>query len=200
MLLHTCCATCALPIIDSSTSLTINPERSRRIEYLLTQEKVKDITLYFYNPNIYPKEEYNKRLKDVEKIAKIYKLKLIIGKYEHGKWLEYIKKSLFQPPEKYLENSERCLSCFRFRLEETVKFTKKNNFDEFATTLSINRFKNINYINQYAKELAKEHQLVYKVFNLDVNKAYVASLELTRKYNLYRQKYCGCEFSTKHVL
>ena len=179
MLLHTCCAVCALPII----------------EYLLKKEKAKDITLYFYNPNIYPRGEYEKRLKDVEKISEIYRLKLIIGKYEHSKWLDYIKKSLSQAPEKYPENSERCLSCFRFRLEETVEFAKKNNFDEFATTLSINRFKNVEYINQYAKKLAKKYQLIYKTFDLDPNKAYKLGLELTKKYNLYRQKYCGCEFS-----
>ncbi len=179
MLLHTCCAVCALPII----------------EYLLKEEKVKDITLYFYNPNIYPEEEYKKRLKDVEKISKIYKLKLLVGIYEHNRWLDYVKKSLPQPPEKYSENSERCLSCFRFRLEKTAEFVRKNNFDEFGTTLSINRFKNVDYINQYVKKLAKRHQLVYKVFNSDLNKAYELGLQLTKKYNLYRQKYCGCKFS-----
>ncbi len=179
MLLHTCCATCALPII----------------EYLLTEEKVGDITLYFYNPNIYPEEEYNKRLKDVEKIAKIYKLKFVNENYFYDEWLKYIKKSLPQSPEKYLENSDRCLSCFHFRLEKTIEFAKKNNFDEFATTLSVNRFKNIDYINQYAKKLAKKYQLVYKAFDLNPNKAYKLGLKLTKKYNLYRQKYCGCEFS-----
>jgi len=179
MLLHTCCAACALPII----------------EYLLTEKKVKDLTLYFYNPNIYPEEEYKKRLKDVEKIAKIYKLKLIKGVYEHNRWLDYIKKSLPKSPEKYLENSERCLSCFRFRLEETAEFAKRNNFDEFGSTLSINRFKNVNFINQYAQKLAKKYQLTYKVLNISPNKAYNLGLELSKKHNLYRQKYCGCEFS-----
>lgn len=179
MLLHTCCAVCALPII----------------KHLLKEEKVKNITLYFYNSNIYPEEECNKRLKDVEKIAKIYKLKLIVGKYEHNKWLNYIKKSLPQSPEKYLENSERCLSCFRFRLEETMKFVKKNNFDEFATTLSVNRFKNTEFINNYGESLAKKHKIKYKEFDIDFNKAYKLGLKLSKKYNLYRQKYCGCEFS-----
>ncbi len=179
MLLHTCCAACALPII----------------EYLLKEEKVKDITLYFYNPNIYPEEEYKKRLKDVKKVAKIYKLKLIVGKYEHNKWLDYVKKSLPQSPEFYSENSERCLNCFRFRLEETVKFAKKNNFDKFTTTLSVNRFKNVNFINQYSEKLAKKYQLTYKALNISPNKAYNIGLELSKKYNLYRQKYCGCEFS-----
>lgn len=184
MLLHTCCAVCALPII----------------EYLLIKEKVKDITLYFYNPNIYPEKEYNKRLKDVEKIPKIYKLKLIAGKYEHSKWLDYIKKSLPKPPEKYLENSDRCLSCFRFRLEETVGFAQKNNFNEFGTTLSVNRFKNTEFINKYGKFLANKYKIKYKEFNIDFNKAYGLGLKLSKKHNLYRQKYCGCEFSIKPVL
>jgi len=182
MFLHTCCAVCALPII----------------EYLL-KEKVKNITLYFYNPNIYPEEEYNKRLKDVEKISKIYKLKLTIGKYEHSKWLDYIKKSLPKSPEKYLENSDRCLSCFRFRLEETVKFAQKNNFDEFATTLSVNRFKNTEFINKCGKSLANKYKIKYKEFNIDFNKAYEIGLKLSKKHNLYRQKYCGCEFSIKSI-
>jgi len=179
MFLHTCCAPCALPII----------------EYLLIEKKAKDLTLYFYNPNIYPEEEYDQRLKDVEKIAKIYKLKLIKGVYEHNKWLEYLKKSLPHSLESYSENNERCLNCFCFRLEETVKFAKRNNFNEFSTTLSINRFKNVNFINQYAKKLTKRYQLTYKILNIDPNQAYKIGLDLSKKHNLYRQKYCGCEFS-----
>jgi len=179
MLLHTCCATCALPII----------------EYLLTEKKVKDITLYFYNPNIYPKEEYNKRLKDVEKIAKIYKLEFVDEGYAHNKWLDYIKKSLPQSPERYLENSDRCLTCFRFRLEKTAEFAKKNNFDEFGTTLSVNRFKNTEFINKYGKFLANKYKIKYKELDIDFNKAYELGLKLSKKYNFYQQKYCGCEFS-----
>ncbi len=179
MLLHTCCAVCVLPII----------------EYLLKERRVKDITLYFYNPNIYPKEEYDKRLKDVEKIAKIYKLKFVNGGYKYNEWLDCIKKSLPQLPEEYLENSDRCLSCFCFRLEKTVEFAKKNNFNEFNTTLSVNRFKNVDYINQYAKKLAKRDQLTYKTLKIDPRQAYKDGLGLSKKHNLYRQKYCGCEFS-----
>jgi len=80
-------------------------------------------------------------------------------------------------------------------LEETVKFAKKNNFDKFTTTLSVNRFKNVNFINQYSEKLAKKYQLTYKALNISPNKAYNIGLELSKKYNLYRQKYCGCEFS-----
>ncbi len=180
MLLQTCCAVCALPII----------------EYLLKEGRAKDITLYFYNPNIYPEEEYIKRLKDVEKISKIYKLKFINGNYTHDKWLEYIKKSLPKPPEKYPENSDRCLSCFRFRLEETVEFAQKNNFNEFSTTLSVNRFKNTEFIDKYGKFLSNKYKIKYKKFNIiDFNEAYELGLKLSKKYHLYRQRYCGCEFS-----
>ena len=179
MLLHTCCAACALPII----------------ECLLKEEKVKDITLYFYNPNIYPEEEYKKRLKDVEKIAKIYKLKLIVGKYEHNKWLEYLKKSLPHPLESYPENNERCLNCFCFRLDKTAEFVKNNNFNEFSTTLSVNRFKDTNFMNNYGQRLAKENNLNYVILDLDPYKAHQKKRELVKKHNLYSQKYCGCEFS-----
>ena len=179
MLLHTCCAPCALPII----------------KYLLEINRKGGIVLYFYNPNIFPEGEYKKRLKDVEKIAKIYKLKLIVGKYEHSKWLDYVKESLSRLPDEYPENSERCLNCFHFRLEEIAEFAKKNNFDEFGSTLSINRFKNTEFISNYGKSLAKKHQIKYKEFSLDANKVYKMGLELSKKHNLYRQKYCGCEFS-----
>jgi len=120
---------------------------------------------------------------------------LIVGKYEHNKWLEYLKKSLPKPPEKYLENSDRCLSCFRFRLEKTVEFTKKNNFDEFATTLSVNRFKNTEFINKYGESLSNKYKIKYKKFNIDFNEAYEIGLKLSKKHDIYRQRYCGCEFS-----
>lgn len=220
MLLHTCCAPCALPIIDGSTSLTINPEYSRRIDdltsltmastelsrmsnpeptrrikYLLKEKKVKNLTLYFYNPNIYPEKEYQKRLEEVKKISKIYNLELIIGEYEHNKWLNYLKQSLPNPLESYSENEERCLNCFRFRLDKTAEFAKNNNFNEFSTTLSVNRFKNTKFMNNYGEKLAKEYNLDYVILDLDPYEAHKKEQELAKKYNLYSQKYCGCEFS-----
>jgi len=179
MILHLCCAPCALPII----------------EHLLIEQKVKDITLYFYNPNIFPKQEYQKRLKDVEKIAKIYKLKLIKGLYEHDKWLDYIKKLLPKSPEKYPENSERCLKCFEFRLENTAQCARKMKFKEFGATLSVSLYKNTRQIKRIGKQLARKYGLIYRPFNLNPKKAYQASLKISKNQNLYRQKYCGCEFS-----
>jgi epoxyqueuosine reductase len=179
MLLHVCCAPCALPIL----------------EHLLKEKKTKNITLYFYNPNIYPEEEYIKRLKEVKKISKIYNLKLIIGKYEHDKWLEYLKKSLPHPLESYPENNERCLNCFSFRLDKTAKFAKDNNFNEFTTTLSVNRFKDTKFMNNYGQRIAKEYGLNYLTLDLNSYQAHQKEQELVKKYNLYSQKYCGCEFS-----
>ncbi|MDD5760587.1 MAG: epoxyqueuosine reductase QueH [Candidatus Pacebacteria bacterium] len=179
MLLHTCCAPCALPII----------------EYLLEDKKVKNLTLYFYNPNIYPQQEYQKRLKQAEKIAKIYNLELKVGDYERNKWLNYLEKSLPNSLESYAENEERCLACFRFRLDKTAEFAKNNNFNEFTTTLSVNRFKDTAFINNYGKKLAKKNGLNYAILNLDPYKAHKKEQELVKIYNLYSQKYCGCEFS-----
>jgi hypothetical protein len=195
MLLHTCCAPCALPIIDGSTLLTINPERRRRIEYLSKEKRIKDIVLYFYNPNIYPEKEYQTRLEEVKKISKIYNLKLIIGEYEHNKWLTYLRKALSHPLDSYPENSERCLNCFCFRLEKTAAFAKENNFNSFTTTLSVNRFKDTKFINNYGQRLAKKYALDYLILDIDPYQAHKKEQELVKKYNLYSQKYCGCEFS-----
>ena len=179
LLLHTCCAPCALPIL----------------EYLIKEKKTKDIVLYFYNPNIFPEQEYIKRLKEVKKISKIYNLKLIISKYEHQKWLDYLYQSLYHPLESYPENNERCLKCFTFRINQTVKYAKENNICDFATTLSVNRFKDTKFINSYSSKKAKELNLNYIKFNLEPFKAHQLEVELVKKYNLYSQKYCGCEFS-----
>ena len=179
ILLHTCCAPCTLPIL----------------EYFLKDEKTKNITLYFYNPNIYPEKEYKKRLEEVKKISKIYNLKLIIGEYDHDKWLTYLKQSLPNSLASYPENNERCLSCFSFRLDKTAKFAKDNNFKNFTTTLSINRFKDTKFMNNYAQKLAKQYDLNYIFLNIDSFKAHQKEKELVKKYNLYSQKYCGCEFS-----
>lgn len=178
LLLHTCCAPCALPILD----------------YLIKHE-ITDIVLYYYNPNIYPKAEYSRRLEEVKKIAKIYKLGIIEGEYCHKKWLRYITESLPQPPANYPENSQRCLVCFSFRLKNTAKLAWQKNFSEFATTLSVNRFKDTEFIDDLGEKLAVKYGIKYRKFFLDPNQAYQVGLQLSRKYNIYRQKYCGCEFS-----
>jgi len=181
MLLHICCAPCVLPIV----------------EHLLFNLKIKpeDLVLYFYNPNIFPEKEYKKRLAEVEKMACLYHLKLYQEKYNHQKWLYFLKQNLDKPLEEYPENSFRCLECFKFRLNQTALFVKTHGFKEFATTLSVSRYKDVKFINQYAESLAKKVGLEYKTFSLDPKKTHQKGIDLSKKYGVYRQKYCGCEFS-----
>ncbi|PJC00912.1 recombinase [bacterium (Candidatus Moisslbacteria) CG_4_9_14_0_8_um_filter_36_20] len=178
LFLHVCCAPCALPIV----------------------EKNKDLILYFFNPNIYPEEEYSKRLKELEKVALILNLKIHPGEYNHSQWLSFIKKELPGKPQDYKENKERCLVCFKFRLEQTALFAKTHGFNEFATTLSLSRYKDVKFINEYGGLLAKKYGLRYKTFSFDLEKNHQRSLELSKKLNLYRQKYCGCEFSNPNKM
>jgi predicted adenine nucleotide alpha hydrolase (AANH) superfamily ATPase len=181
MLLHICCAPCGLPIID----------------YLIHDLKVgaEDLALYFYNPNLYPPGEYLKRLREVEKIAKIYNLTLIEGKYDSKDWLIYLKRNLVKEPECYFENEERCKECLAFRLNNLALKAKELGYNKIATTLSLNRYKDTEFVNDWSSKLADKMGLHYETFPLDKNQAYSKGLELTKKYGIYRQKYCGCEYS-----
>lgn len=180
MLLNVCCAPCCLPII----------------EYLLDPVVGdKPFSLFFYGPNIYPEDEYGRRLEAVRQVAAIYKLTLFEGEYKHGNWLAYVKSKLAEPPENYQENGERCLRCFEFRLEETAKFAKSKGFDSYAATLSVSRFKDVFYINQYGRLMADKYGLDYRTFALNPELSHKRGLDLSRQLGSYRQKYCGCEFS-----
>lgn len=174
MLLNVCCAPCALPIISA--------------------EKAE---LFFYNPNIFPREEYDKRLGEVRKIAALFDLRLQEGDYDHREWLEYLKNNLPEPLDSYPENSQRCQICFEYRLRKTAQTANKHNFSSFGTTLSVNRYKETDFINMLGQEIGKCLRINYFQPDLDKEKAYQLGRELSRKYNVYRQKYCGCEFSLK---
>ncbi len=178
LILHTCCAPCALPIID-----------------FFLHKTPKKIILYWENSNIFPFEEYQRRLQEVQKIAKIYHLQLYQGEYRHQEWLSYIKNHLSHPPAFYKENGERCLYCFRFRLEKVVNFCVKNQYKEWTTTLSVNRWKNTNFINSLGRELSVKYKLHYFNIPLEPKSAYQRGVKLSHQYQIYRQKYCGCEFS-----
>ena len=181
MLLHCCCAVCFLQVID-----------------YLKENKKEDLVLFFSNSNIFPKQEYQKRLNELKKVAAFYKLEVFEDDYQHLNWLTYLKNNLEKPLNSYSENSERCLKCFEYRLKRVVEYAVKNKFSEFATTLSVNRFKDVNFINNFSLKLAKENNLTYVPLIIDPFKAYERGLVLSKKLNIYRQKYCGCEFSLKN--
>ena len=173
LLLNVCCAPCALPLIEAA----------------------QKPALFFYGPNICPREEYDKRLKETEKVAGLYGLDFLTGEYDHEAWLENIERLLPNRPETYQEGGARCQACFKYRLAGTARYANAQGFKRFATTLSVSRFKDVGFINRYGAELAEQLGLEYVSFPIDAGEAHRKGLELSRQHGIYRQKYCGCEFS-----
>ena len=167
ILLHVCCAPCS----------------TQSIEEL---KKDYDVTLFFYNPNIHPKEEYEKRLNEAKKISKILGLPLIEGEYDKDAWLEAVKGFENEP-----ENGKRCAICYEFRLKKSSE--KAKDFDFFTTTLTISPHKNSEVINEIGSKI--NHKFLKK--NFKKKDGFRKSIELSKKHNLYRQDYCGCIYSLK---
>lgn len=174
LLLHACCAPC------STASL----------EYLV---KYFDITLFFYNPNISSAEEFQKRLCELERFVKeapfASGIKVISPKYNHGEFL-----SAAAGLENAKEGGARCEKCFELRLNETARQAEKLGFEYFSTTLTISPLKNAEKIN-LCGEAAVVGNVIYLPTDLKKRERYKRSIELSREYGLYRQSFCGCEFS-----
>ena len=174
LLLHACCAPC------STASL----------EYLV---KYFDITLFFYNPNISSYEEFNKRLLELERFTRTSSfakdIKIISPEYNHREFLN-IAAGL----EDAKEGGERCEKCFRLRLNKTARQAAELGFEYFATTLTISPLKNAEKIN-LCGEAAVVGNVLYLPTDLKKRERYKRSIELSKEYGLYRQSFCGCEFS-----
>ena len=177
LLLHSCCAPCS----------------SYVLEYLTNYFQ---ITILFYNPNISSEKEYLKRLNELKKLVEELphsnKIEIIEGRYEPKEFLE-ISKGL----EDLKEGGERCFKCYRLRQEEAAKYAKENNYDYFTTTLSISPHKNSNKLNEIGKELSEIYQVNYLYADFKKKGGYQRSIELSKKYDLYRQDYCGCIYSKR---
>lgn len=161
-----------------------------------------DVTIYFNNSNIYPEEEYNLRLQELKKyIAHLkrdynYDIKIIVPTYNEE---EYIKR--LAPVAHLPEFSERCFLCYRLRMEEAYDYAEKNNYDYFTTVMTISSQKNAQKINEIGQELETRH-LHCRYFYSDFKKKKGSDYgrELTNKYGLYRQSYCGCRYSYAEYL
>lgn len=180
ILLHSCCAPCSTAVIER-----------------LKEEF--DIVIIYYNPNIYPEEEYIKRkneeikyINHLNEIDKEHSISMLDCDYESEKFYAVTKGF-----ENEREGGARCAICFKLRLEETAKRAKELGFDLFGTTLTVSPHKNAELINSIGLGIEKEIGVKFLVSNFKKNNGYKRSVELSKENNIYRQNYCGCEFALK---
>ncbi len=173
LLLHCCCAPCS-----SYSFLYLEPKFH--------------ITAYFYNPNIMLKEEHDKRLYELKRLIKEMNLDIeVIEEYDDD-FINLVKGLENEP-----ERGKRCTICYELRLRKCAEQAKKQGFDLFSTTLSISPYKDAKRLNEIGYNLEKEIGVEYLYLDLKKNDGYKKSIELSKKYNLYRQNYCGCIYSMK---
>lgn len=177
LLLQVCCAPC------SSSVLT------RLREYF-------DIDIYYYNPNIYPISELNKRVETVKKLVNDMELdsKVIFPENDPKDFYSYVDKR-----NEDHEGGESCYKCYELRLKKACQYAKENSYDYFTTTLSISPYKNSAWLNEIGKNLEDEFGIKYLYSDFKKKNGYKDSIDLSKKYNLYRQDYCGCIFSFREM-
>ena len=148
----------------------------------------------FYNPNIDEKEEYDKRALELKRLVSTvnYKNKVDVVILDHDPSEFY---QVVEGLENELEGGPRCFKCYRLRMEKAAKYAKENNFDYFTTTLSISPYKNSSKLNEIGSILEKEYGIKYLYSDFKKKNGYKRSIELSKKYSLYRQNFCGCKFS-----
>lgn len=175
LLLHSCCAPCS----------------SYVLEYL---SEYFEITVFYYNPNIAPQEEYEARVQEQQKLIRALPAQnpiyLEAGPYEPEKFY-HMAKGLEREPE----GGKRCEGCFRLRLEETARRAKEGGYDFFATTLTISPLKNAILLNDIGELLASFYEVNHLPSDFKKKNGYKRSVELSGVYDLYRQNYCGCIYS-----
>ena len=173
LLLHSCCAPCS----------------SYCLEYF-------KITVLYYNPNLYPAEEYERRVFEQRKLIAALPAKNKISLVEmKGEPEEFY--SAVRGLEQIKEGGERCFACFRLRLERAAKYAKENGFDFFTTTLTISPLKNAAKLNEIGEEAGEKFGVRHLPSDFKKKNGYKRSVELSKIYGLYRQDYCGCVFSKR---
>lgn len=157
----------------------------------ILKEKYR-LYLYFYNPNIYPHSEYVKRLEETRRVAKRLGIPLIVGGSNYQNWLQKIKGHETEP-----EKGGRCMICYRDRLAATAKKAKQLGFDYFSSTLSISPHKLYPAISQIGNEVSLQYGIKFHDQDFKKNDGFNKSVCISKELNLYRQDYCGCEFSIR---
>ena len=177
VLLHVCCGPCSSAVL----------------EYLT---RYFELTLLWYNPNIYPEAEFEKRyatlLKLIDDMGLSDRVSVLREEYRSGEYYERVRGLEAEP-----EGGQRCTECFRLRLEEAAKIAAARGFDYFCTTLTLSRHKDAVRINALAEEIAAHEGVKWLPSEFKKRDGENRSIELCEKYNVYRQLYCGCEYSLK---
>lgn len=175
LLLQCCCAPCSSAVLERL-------------------KKHFNLKLYFYNPNIYPEEEYNKRFAQLEKLLEKTeypnRIETVVARYNQNEFFEAVKGL-----ENEKEGGKRCTQCFILRLEETAKKAKEIGADYFCTTLTVSPHKNSELLNQIGIKTGEKYGVKFLQSDFKKKEGYKRSTELSKEYDLYRQNYCGCKFS-----
>ena len=178
LLLHSCCGPCSSYVISYLTNYF-------------------DITILYYNPNIYPYDEYLKRkqeqIKLINEIDCSNNLDIMDCDYDNDLYEKCIIGLENEP-----ERGNRCMVCYNLRMEKTAKMAKECNYDYFCTTLSVSPYKNSECINKIGEKLQNKYNINWLYSDFKKKDGYKQSILLSKKYNLYRQDYCGCIYSKPH--
>ena len=150
------------------------------------------VVVYFYNPNIYPEEEYKRRLEAERTLCVHFGCELIEGKYEPEVYYEYVKGFENEP-----EKGARCEKCFELRIENTAKKATELCIEEFTTSIVISPHKNFDKISKIGEIIANKYNLKYTSINFRKNDGFLKTNQISKSLNLYRQNYCGCKFALK---
>jgi predicted adenine nucleotide alpha hydrolase (AANH) superfamily ATPase len=177
LFLHSCCAPCSSYVLEYLTNYF-------------------EITIFYYNPNIYPEVEYTRRVEEqknlIEAMQLNSKVSFLQGDYDPQQYYNTIKGLEAEP-----EGGDRCFLCYELRLQKAAQLAKEQDFDYFTTTLSISPHKNADKLNEIGERLAKTYGVHYLPSDFKKKNGYKRSIELSREYDLYRQDYCGCVYSRR---
>lgn len=175
MLLHICCAPCSTHVIE-----VLKPDY--------------ELAGFFYNPNIHPRSQYKLRLEEMIRYAKIAGIDLAVGEYDVKRWFEMVKGLEDEP-----EGGRRCWICYEMRLERTAQYAAEHGFEIITTTLSISPHKRTDVINEIGVQVAERYGVEFLQADFKKKGGFQRSVILSKRYNLYRQDYCGCIFSLREA-
>ena len=174
LLVLSCCAPCSCAVIKKLSDEGVNA------------------TVLFYNPNIFPHEEYVKRLEEQKRVCALFNIPFVDLPYENALWQECVKGL-----EKEPERGRRCSACFYMRLKRAAQYGKEHHFDAFASVLGVSRYKNLAQVDEQAHRASAEENFPYVDENWRKGGLEELRHALIKELKLYRQTYCGCPYSKK---